>query len=256
MLTAIMPALLTAALHGGPMYPVAWAPQTEPTPSTSAAPPFADTPTPKRARMRGRGLAIATGAVGAAALSIGIGRAMAVRKCLQGLDDGDTGGCRSGGALTGLRAAQAGANFGTFGLAIATGVVAGAFDGRAGIRGERPERNSGAFIGGGIATIVGGVAIQIGGFVAGVRAFVRPECLALDGASVGHCLGRSAATMMIVGQVGTSVSNVGVGMLTYGIANRVGANRERRVQALRVAPNAAVSRGGEATVGLSISGRF
>lgn len=251
MLNALMPAVLTAALHGGPMYPPTWA-AIEAAPSTPSAAekPLADTPTPTRAKMRGRGLAIATGAVGVAALSIGIGRAIAVRDCLRGIDDADTSGCRRGGPVTGLRVAAMGANLGTFGLAIATGVVAGIFDGREGLRGRRPERNDAAFIGGGIATIIGGGAIQLGGFIAGIAAMAKPECLALEGDSIGRCLGRGAATMIIVGQVGTTVSNVGVGMLSYGIAHRASANRERRAQ-LRVAPTASAT-----SIGLTVAGRF
>lgn len=248
---SLLPSLVSLALHGGPMSPPSWPAVTAPTESTASS----DAP-PKPAKMQGRGLAIATGAVGAAALSLGIGRAVMVHKCLDGLADDDTNACRKGGAFTGIRAAQAVTNIGTLGLVLATGIIAGRFDGEAGVRGERKLRKPAAFIGGGAAAIVAGAAIQLAGVIGGVRAFLRPSCLDLDGSGIGHCLARGVTGALVANQVGTSVAQVGVGLLSYGIANRRGADRARRLQQVRIAPNTSMSRRGDTMIGLSISGRF
>lgn len=257
---ALVASLNTLCFHGGPMNPPAtWAAATEPAPAPStvtATSTPTDTPAP-RTKPRGRGLAIATGAVGAVSLGLGIGRAIMTKNCLDDLADGGVARCRRGGVYTGLRAGQIVGNLSSLGLVIGTGIVAGLYDGEAGVRGERPERNAGAFIGGGAATIVAGVAVQVGGFIAGIRAFVRPECLSLeDDSKLGHCVAKGATIAIITNQLGTSVSQVGVGLLTYGIAHRRGAERERRVSQVRVAPSTSFSRGGNATIGLTVSGRF
>lgn len=242
------------------MHPPTWAAvgETTSTPSSATGSPVTtDAPPKPRDKPRGRGLAIATGAVGAAAIGLGIGRALMVKNCLDDLADGSIDRCRNGGAYTGIRAAQAVGNLSALGLVIGTGIVAGLHDGAGGVRGDRPVRKTGAFIGGGAATMVAGVAIQIGGFIAGVRAFVKPECLSLeDDSRLGHCVAKGATIAMITNQLGTSVSEVGVGLLTYGIANRKGAERQRRVSQVRIAPSTSFARAGNATVGLTISGRF
>lgn len=254
---------LSASLHalafdGGPVHPPSWAAVSPPAPvatTTNEVP--TDAPPRPRSKPAGRGLAIATGAVGAAAIGMGIGRALMVKGCLDDLADGAVGRCRRGGAYTGLRAGQAIGNLTAFGLVIGTGIVAGLYDGAAGVRGERPRRNAPAFIGGGAATMVAGVAVQLGGFIAGIRAFTKPECLSLeDSSALGHCVAKGATIAMITNQLGTSVSQVGVGLLTYGIAHRRGAERERRVQQVRFAPSTSLARGGNATIGLTVSGRF
>lgn len=256
---ALVASLQTLCLHGGPIHaPLSWAAASEPAPvvNTTAPTPTPDTG-PPRTKPRGRGLAIATGAVGAVAIGLGIGRAMMVKRCLDGVADGSVAGCRGGGAYTALRAGQAVGNLTSFGLVIGTGIVAGLYDGEAGVRGERPKRNAPAFIGGGAATIVAGVAVQLGGFIAGIRAFVKPECLSLeDDSKLGHCIAKGVTIAMVTNQLGTSVSQVGVGLLTYGIANRRGATRERRLQQVRLAPSTSFTRGGNATIGLTVSGRF
>ncbi|MBX7082270.1 MAG: hypothetical protein K1X88_23890 [Nannocystaceae bacterium] len=255
---SLLSSIVTFALHGGPMVPPkAWASMEAPQPTPTATVAPSDTPPAPRTKRRGRGLAIASGAVGAVSLGLGIGRAMMVRHCLDDLADGNVGSCRRGGAFTGLRVGQAIGNLSTLGLVIGTGVVAGLYDGEAGVRGRGRVRKPGAFIGTGAAAIVAGAAIQLGGLIGGLRAFVKPECLSLaEDSQLGHCVAKGVTIALVTNQLGASVTQVGAGLLTYGIANHKGAERGRRVARLRVSPIASLSRGGNATFGLTLSGRF
>ncbi|MFO0633610.1 MAG: hypothetical protein U0168_12235 [Nannocystaceae bacterium] len=151
---------------------------------------------------------------------------------------------------------QAIGNLSTLGLVIGTGVVAGLYDGEAGARGRGRVRKPGAFIGTGAAAIVAGAAIQLGGSIGGLRAFVKPECLSLAEDSQLGTAAKGVTIAMVTNQLGASVTQVGAGLLTYGIANHKGAERGKRVARLRVSPIASLSRGGNATFGLTLSGRF